>query len=148
MLKDLKWQNVNRVEWDYCSNRPIRYIGLLKYIFNYMKPSMLSIGWIGDAIKFLDFVNSPMGCKSVVRMLIVLNWGEPVYRIWICVSVWKSGGEPVLLKVAYFLKYHFNLTQLSYFTSILTKSTQRSGYPNYMPAFLRRPLSLLNAADS
>jgi hypothetical protein len=42
---------------------------------------MFSIGWIGDAIKFLDFVNSPMGRKSVVRMLIVLNWGEPVYRI-------------------------------------------------------------------
>jgi hypothetical protein len=24
----------------------------------------------------------------------VLNWGEPVYGIWICVSLWKSGGEP------------------------------------------------------
>jgi hypothetical protein len=55
---------------------------------------MFSVGWIGDAIKFLDFVNSPMGCKSVARMLIVLHWGEPVYRIRICVSVWKSGGEP------------------------------------------------------
>jgi hypothetical protein len=39
---------------------------------------MFSIEWIDDAIKFLDFVTSPMGCKSVVRMLIVLNWGEPV----------------------------------------------------------------------
>jgi hypothetical protein len=43
---------------------------------------MFYTGWIGDAIKFLDFVNSPMGYKSVVRMLIVLNWDEPVYRIW------------------------------------------------------------------
>jgi hypothetical protein len=42
---------------------------------------VFSIGWIGDAVKSLDFVNSPMGCKSVVRMLIVLNWGDPVYRI-------------------------------------------------------------------
>jgi hypothetical protein len=42
---------------------------------------MFSIGWFGDAIKFLDFVNSQIGCKSVVRMLIVLNWGEPVCRI-------------------------------------------------------------------
>jgi hypothetical protein len=46
-----------------------------------VKPSVFSIAWIGDAIKFLAFVNSPMGCKSIVRMLIVLNWGEPVYRI-------------------------------------------------------------------
>jgi hypothetical protein len=81
MLKDLKLQNVNRVQWNYCSNRPIRYIGLLQYIFNYVKPSIFSIGWTGDAIKFLDFVNSPMGCKLFVIMLIVLNWGEPVYRI-------------------------------------------------------------------
>jgi hypothetical protein len=28
-------------------------------------------------------------------MLIVLNWGEQVYGIRICVSVWKSGGELV-----------------------------------------------------
>jgi hypothetical protein len=54
---------------------------------------MFSIGWIGDDVKSLDFVNSPMGWKLIVRMLIVLNWGEPVYGIWICVSVWKSGGE-------------------------------------------------------
>jgi hypothetical protein len=67
MLKDLKSQNVNRVKWDYCSNRPIHYIGLLQYTFNYVKPSMFSIGWIGDAIKLLDFANSPMGCKSVVE---------------------------------------------------------------------------------
>jgi hypothetical protein len=59
----------------------MRYIDLLQYSFNYVKPPMFSIGWIGDVVNFLHFVNSPMGCKSVVRMLIVLNWGEPVYRI-------------------------------------------------------------------
>jgi hypothetical protein len=32
---------------------------------------MFSIGWIEDAVKSLDFVNSPMGRKLVVRMLIV-----------------------------------------------------------------------------
>jgi hypothetical protein len=53
---------------------------------------MFYIRWIGDAVKSLDFFNSPMGWKLVLRMLIVLNWGEPVYGIWICVSVWKSGG--------------------------------------------------------
>jgi hypothetical protein len=73
--------NVNRVEWDYCSNRPIRYKGHLKYTFNYVKPSMFYIGWIGNGIKSLDFVNSPMECKSVVGMLIVFNWGEPVHGI-------------------------------------------------------------------
>jgi hypothetical protein len=33
MLNRFKITNVNTIEWDYCFNRPIRYIGLFTIFF-------------------------------------------------------------------------------------------------------------------